>query len=815
MKSNISKIMIMVLILMNIIAVPVSFADLVSVLEISDEWSSTSNIGIDTTFTLRFKLTNNGPALNNVRVELVDMNSFQMASGNNYRDYTTIGSGSVVTVPFNLKRTGGDNTVTVKVYEKGNESDYFINTITVPNASIIDDGGSSGSTDTTKNAPNLLIDPDMEIPDFKAGETVELKIPIKNIGKHSAKNVIVTLNMGDDSPFVIEKAGYKEEVGRVLANKTEYAIFDLKVSETAKNQIHKLSLDINYENNYGDKYESKDNALYIKVSNGSVEPILGVTDYRFIGEELNAGEEDAVLLQIENKGDVDVYNVRVELSGFEKDGIRLLNDVDTKSIDKLRGKDNKSVYYNITASPTAKSGTYELKAKMTYTDFEGNEYERTSSVYVPVNGIDSDAVDIKVENISSPSEVKAGDKFTVSFDITNQSGFDVKKLEIGMEYPNSIIPTSSPKTFIKGFENEATEHMTYTFMAKEDATSGFNEMYINLKYTAEGDTEENAGSSKEFVGIMISGKSALGRPKIIVKDYEIVGGDVAPAGEEFDLKVEFYNTSSDEMVKNIKVAMESDDGVFIPVDSSSSFFIESIGRQEIHEEILHFKVKNDANVKVYNLKLTMEYEDGQGNAYDSQEQPYKEVENLSLQVSQPVRLQIDEPMLPFDATVGTPFDIEIAFYNMGKAPLYNLRATASGDFQVMGSTQFYGNFETGKSNWYYTTIVPTVEGDNTGKVLFEFEDAMGNALSEEVALNFYASGGDMGIDGEYPDGEFPDGGLPDGGNPGDGGMEGGQGAASLKTIVMALGLFVAMVLGVVLFKKRHKKAIDLGDGIYE
>ena len=618
--------------------------------------------------------------------------------------------------------------------------------------------------------PIITVDSNAEIPTFTAGKEYTLEIPLDNISKYTAKDVIAKITTDPDKlPFLVDKAVFSDRLLYVRYGVGDSAKIDVTVSPSAKTQIYKIDLEFLYTNTDGDDFTST-GSYYVKIVNKGIEPTLGVMEYSFSDDNLVAGVDDGLLVTIANKGTVDAYNIRVKLEGFEKDGVQLSSDVDTKDILKIEGGEDESVAYSIIASPDAKSDTYGLTAKMSYTDEFGVEYESESTIYVPVEGKDSDSIELDVKNLTAPERIKAGEPYNISFDLENIGLLEAEKAVISIKYPEDFIPVDSPKKIIKNFKPGDTNSFEFQFLAKQEAKTKFDDFYVKVEYYASISNSEDLGSFEEYCGVMVDGRSGLGRPKIIVKDYEIVDNTVAMAGQEFVLKVNFFNTSSSDIVKNIKVSMQSDDGVFSPVDSSSSFFINNIGREGNVEKLLKFKTKTDAAVKVYNLTLTMEYEDGEGNAYDSQEQAYKEEEKLGIQVSQPVRLETAEPVLPMEAYIGSPADIELEFYNMGKSTMYNMMVKLEGNFQVQGSNYFVGNFESGRSEYFSATMIPEEEGEAKGKIIFEFEDALGNIEKVEKEISYFvmAEGAGENFDEnmEFPEGGFNEDGFeePDGNN---------------------------------------------------
>lgn len=792
-------VMVFVMLLSMTVVGPVGFAAAGSVWI---EGASTSETGIvkGDDFTYKVSMTSkiDPTTLTDVKVK-INSSNFQIKN----KAFESVTGG------WSVNGTEWDNTVSLSLEKiaTGNQLEIIVEwtdgsgTYTDKMYRIIseaEEDDDSSSVVPSKYKPVVTVAANTEIPVFTAGENITLQIPLENLAKDTAKDLRIKITTDPkDLPFIMDKATYTDTINYLRHTKTEIAEIKAQVSPTAQNKIYPIALEFTYTNVH--KYEfTTSSTYYIKIVNNEIEPTVGVTKYQFVNDAVIAGVDDAMLLTVENRGTVPAYNAKVTLAGFDKDGIRLINDINSKNIASIAGGEESSIYYNVAASPKAKSDTYELTATIEYTDEQGNEYKTESMVYVPVEGKDSAAIELEVQKLQHKENVTAGDNYTVAFDVKNVGALEAEKVMVSIRYPDEFIPKTSPKKIIKNLKGSDVQSFSFDFMAKNEAKTKFNDFYIVLDYYADASSDDK-NTFEEYCGVMVDGKSGLGRPKIIVKNYAIEESDIAMAGQEFVLNVDLYNTSTDDVIKNIKVTMESDDGVFSPVESSSSFFVESLGRQEVMTVPLKFKTKVDAGVKVYNLTLTMEYEDGEGNAYDSQEQPYKEIEKLGIQVSQPVRLELSEPTIPFDAMAGVPSDIEMEFFNMGKSTMYNMMVKLEGNFQVQGSNYFVGNFESGRSEYFSATVIPEAEGEATGKLIFEYEDALGNIEKVEQEINFFvAAEGDMGefSEGEFP-GEFEEGEFP----------EGGQTVESDWKTAIGTFLVMGVIAGVVWFRKKRKAAL--------
>jgi hypothetical protein len=235
------------------------------------------------------------------------------------------------------------------------------------------------------------------------------------------------------------------------------------------------------------------------------------------------------------------------------------------------------------------------------------------------------------------------------------------------------------------------------------------------------------------------------------------------------------------------------------VDSSSSFFINRIAPGEVYTHTIYLKTNIDANVKIYTVTAKMEYEDSKGNAYDENNQPYSESEVLSVAVSQPVRLETADPIIPFEIYAGQPFYVEQEFYNMGKSTMYNMMVKLEGVETTEGN-YFVGNFESGKSDYFSAQCFAYEVGSFEGKLIYTFEDALGTISTVEVPLNYNVM--EMPV---YPDGP---GGFP---TEPEMPIEEPSGLKPWQIGLIALAALVVLGLVVRKIKSAKKRKLELED----
>ncbi len=593
---------------------------------------------------------------------------------------------------------------------------------------------SFGLADPYKPVVGVIADDAVQV--VKAGVRTEYTVTIKNVSFAVAQNVRVTIK--GEHPFRSDIANLTQKINYMNPEDVKKLVFSVTPSPTAESKVYEFEVEIEYRN-FEDTTYTETEKVYVKVENGNIQPILGVYSYSTGQSELMANTPDSLALNIKNTGTSTAKDVKVVVSGFTNEGVVLYKDVDTKTVESLISKGSQIVYFNIVAGQDAKEGTFPINVNISYIDEMGTEYKKESIAYVTLAGKGAVDADLIITNIQHPVSVNANETFNVTFKVENKGNVEITSADLTIEYPETFISKTASKVVIKNLAPGASQNVTFKLMPKAETTTENYHTYIKASYVAKGGAVDAPETIQEYVGVFVQGKSDAAsegsKPKLII-DYYDYGGEYVYAGEDYPLTLKIKNTSKIEGTKNIKVTLTSEENVFTPVDSSSSFFIANIGPGEVYTHTVYLKTKIDANVKIYTLTAKMEYEDSKGNAYDENKTPYSESEVLSVAVSQPVRLETAEVIVPFEIYTGQPFYIEQEFYNMGKSTMYNMIVKLEGVETSEGS-YFVGNFESGKSEYFSAQAFAYEVGTFEGKLLYSFEDALGtvSTLEQPFTLN--------------------------------------------------------------------------------
>lgn len=462
-----------------------------------------------------------------------------------------------------------------------------------------------------------------------------------------------------------------------------------------------------------------------------------------------ASQDNTLYLELVNNGNTVIKNAVLSLT--LPDGLSLNNASNSIAMGYISTGDRKEVSFPISVEDNAESKSYLIMMELTGLSNNNSEVSLKKNFYVPVNGSGSSVKNAEITNISVPDQVSGQDEFVLSFDVVNQNNAGLKDVKVEVDVPEGLL-NKSKSTFVEPLI-EAGSRKSYT--VRLFAADGAKEKTYTVKISlSKSGSDAAAKAVTQYASVYVSGSSGEKTPQLMVDSYSY-GGTFVQAGDVFLLGLGLYNTSASHTVSNIKITVSSEDGAFIPVNSSNSFYIERLGKKEHTSQTLLLSVKPNAEQKTTPLIVEMSYEDGSGNEFTS-----KDI--ISIPVMQETRLEVDDIIAPPELYAGMQSGLSVQFYNMGKTTLSNLRVTAEGDFDTTESISYFvGNMESGKSDSYDFGFIPRSGGTMEGKIIFTYEDASGDMQILERPFSFQ-------VMGEMPvfDEGFPPEGMPmeEGGN---------------------------------------------------
>lgn len=445
-----------------------------------------------------------------------------------------------------------------------------------------------------------------------------------------------------------------------------------------------------------------------------------------------AGETSDLNIPIQNRSNTPATQVRVSVdlgdiktAPFEIDKMLL-----TRHIGYLTG--TTLVGFKVTVPVNAKPQIYPLNVSVSWSSEQGAGGSESATVYVKIEN-DLKQPIVKLQTISFDGDrLPIGKSSMVSLVMFNDSDLPIKDLELKLSGFNSngINLDRWPDTqFVDKMKAKEVKSIAYRLYIDPVMESGTYNLDLAVKYKDQHDTEYTK-ELKVYVPVSGKGGSDDLTPRIIIDNYSF-GGEYAHAGQTFPLLLSLLNTSQSKAIKNLKVSLSSEGGVFTPVGSSASFYIADLPPQNQMDKTLTLKPKTGAENGTHSITATLDYQDDKGNKYT-------ETEVISIPVTQPLQLTTSEVVIPDQVFAQSPTAISVDFYNTGRAVIRNLMITTKGGFEIQNGDIYIGNLEAGKDDYYDVTVIPAKEGKFNGIIILEYDDEIGEHYKIEKPFTLTA-----------------------------------------------------------------------------
>lgn len=620
----------------------------------------------------------------------------------------------------------------------------------------------------------------------KSGETIRVPVEIENISNEPIDDIVVKADIENPDSIFLVGSTFKD-INYIDGKDSKKVHFEVEVDPTAKKGSYRINISVT--SSYGD---STTDSVYIRVD--SKPPKLNISRLDILPDRtVGFGEDFNLGIELENIGGVIAEDIRLTLEGLSDDGISLAQGSGVQTIHSIPAGLKNFAVFNLKTSKKITSGSHQLKLKLRYND----DMEETLDVFINVSANRDKAANLIFENLVYPTGTIGQNKeVQVSFDLKNLGQSDAKNIIIKAESKDmeGLVPKSVSQIRINSIAPEATENVVFNFLTTKTATTKNYPVEISIEYEDDILPTGEKYTLNQFVGFFTSGDENQSKPKLIIDKYNFEPS-LVKAGENFVMNLSFFNTNSSKAVRNIKIFLTSNEktdtdsnsaggSVFTPVNSSNTFYIDSIPpKGRVEKKITMFTVP-DAQAKTYTLTANFEYEDSQGE--------YTAQELIGVPVIQNSKLDTGELSVFPEAFVGQSSPISLEFYNTGKVTLYNMMVKLEGDFQVENGQYYIGNFTSGSSEFFEGFVIPNAPGELQGAVVFTYEDSTGQ--EQEVRKEFT-----LNVMDAPPMPEFPDGMPP---------ME--EPKAGIKGIFKSKvfwGLFIAIIaatVATVVYKKKKK-----------
>ena len=449
-------------------------------------------------------------------------------------------------------------------------------------------------------------------------------------------------------------------------------------------------------------------------------------------EVVSRGETFDVVLSFVNNGVGFAHDLTyfVELENHR--GPNPIGIIDAPKILKLNSGQRQNVSIRMRVNENANLGDYRVFWKIDYKNRNGIPQETSSvtrSIRIDLGKTSPEFVITRVDLADGGSG-----RHQATFTYQNMGDKAAQNLTATFEGgTNYLVVETSNKKHLGDLAGKRTGTVSFLIEERESIT----EETATIAFGFEDDTGATQNQSLQvYLGTGGTSSGAGRTPWVILNQYSL-SADQILAGNRVVLSLFIENTHP-RPVKNLKLSLgviRVDDDrvggtVFSPVDSSNTFFIETIdGRSVIRKDVELF-VDANAAARTYIVPLEIIYEDERGRQLNAEEL-------INIPVVQSSMMEILSVDYPKEVFLGDMVNITSEFVNTGRVELTNFRVNIEGDFGKDNTMYYVGTLDQGMSDFYQGRIIPEQEGLLEGVIVFTYLDA-GNEeirVEREISMN--------------------------------------------------------------------------------
>lgn len=470
---------------------------------------------------------------------------------------------------------------------------------------------------------------------------------------------------------------------------------------------------------------------------------------------VEAGKSFQVGFQVINTGDAVAKNIKIKLDGLKDDGITLASGLTTADITRLEPRQSTYITFNLKTNKKITPGSFMLSLKYSFVgELSETSKPPTEGDYdftIDVLKSSEEASNLEFQDVTFPAgTILRNQSVSIGFNLVNKGKTPVKDIKVTATSTSTdgLASKSISTVNTKVINPNAMNYYKFDFIVTPSAQTMNYPVELKAVYTDDDGVERTVTQN---TGVFVkapkegTGTENSSTPKLIIEEY-FFSPEIIEAGKPFTMHLTIFNTNANKTVKNIKLFLTSDAqetagekqgaqapssaSVFTPIDSSNTFYIDSIAPGKRVDKEITLTTVPDTAAKTYTIVANFEYEDAKAEKFTATEQ-------IGVPVVQQAKLGLGEILAQGPYTVGMESPLSLEFYNTGKATLYNVMVKITGDgFTTDTPTYYKGNFTPGSSDQFSCNITPTEAGQKKATITFTYEDSTGNTQEKKEEFDF-------------------------------------------------------------------------------
>lgn len=467
------------------------------------------------------------------------------------------------------------------------------------------------------------------------------------------------------------------------------------------------------------------------------------------GKTVSAGGSYGYKLEILNKGEIDMENVRLNIT--PSDALTVTNATGSAYFEKIAAGKSAAHTIRFTTGAEIPSARQSFTAELTYS-YIGADGRRTPGAETQTLTVDAEvsgAPRIRMSGTKLTETLKPDSTYNYTLTFTNLGDVPVRELLVSLAPTDGIIleigelyfeiigagdSVSADITFrtdkrFSSVKQGISAEMSYSYGAKNSAVSGQSSGLVTIIASAD--------------SVSAADGSANAAPNIIIGSYDI-GADQIAAGESFDMSFDFFNTSSVTNIENLIMTVTAAGDINI-YGSGNTFYYPSLAAGGSVSEKISLRALSTAITGVSTISVSFKYDylDNANRMTAVCEQ------SIFIPIYQPDKMTFDVKTPTYDVYAGNEVYITMSWLNKGRSDISNVKAEIVGDVSALTTEKIIGTVAPGGNGSADFIITPYMGGDCSFTILVTYEDATLTEITREIPVSFFVTEmvwNDMGAD---------------------------------------------------------------------
>lgn len=346
---------------------------------------------------------------------------------------------------------------------------------------------------------------------------------------------------------------------------------------------------------------------------------------------------------------------------------------------------------------------------------------------------------VQVGKTDQPAPIAKGQTTRVGLWVQNLTEHDLFDVTATVTPSGELMITDNSVTYPLGrIWNGNVAFFDVSVCAFGELTTAAQSLSVSIGYTYEKNGTMMQGTATQTVPLAATVSKSTETitasvPNVIISGYDY-GQEKISAGTEFELKMEFQNTSSVKAVENI--VMTIDPGTALAISgASNSYHFPSLAPGAAQSQNIRLQALPEAPSApaVVTVKFSYEYLDNDARKTVELQQ------TVSLPVYQLDRFELTQENASVQAWQYEESFLTLSYLNKGKGTVYNVSAQLEGEIGAMSRVQNVGNVLSGENGTIDFIITPELAGEQTCKLIVTYEDDAMQVMTKEFTFDVFVN----------------------------------------------------------------------------